>query len=81
MKKLSILTGMMCLSGFTSNAKLKVEVPHSSHNITRNIEHCANDGNVVGKRYVVNYKGQTFTACCKDCATELLERLEHSTKV
>jgi len=78
MKKLSLVTGLVCLTGLTSYTKAETVEAPSSKKVQNEQELCSNDGKIIGKRYIARHKGKKYMACCKECATELLERLNSS---
>lgn len=76
MKKLSLVTGLVCLTGLTTYTQAKTEEVPTSKKIQNEQELCSNDGKIIGKRYIARHKGKKYLACCKECAAELLERLD-----
>ena len=76
MQKLSLVTGLVCLTGLTSYAqKTNHDVPQINK-VVNTIELCSNDGKIIAKRYIAKYKGKKYLACCKVCANEIIDRLE-----
>ena len=76
MKRISIITGLAYVTGFSSYAN--IEVNEDKTEITVPVMHCCVDGNSVGKRYTVNYKGKRYVTCSKECACELKKRLRNA---
>jgi hypothetical protein len=75
-KKLSLLTGLFCLTGLNIEAKRNLEekITHQEKYV-KQLETCSFDGKIINKRYTVTHKGQRYYACSKACAEELIELL------
>ena len=77
MKRLSLITGLVCLTGISTQASNnKLAEPQELKKLEKKLEVCSNDGKIINKRYIAKHKGKKYVACCKSCAFELLERLE-----